>query len=310
MRYRLFGTAGLRVSELFLGAMRFGSVEQARPIVDAYAEAGGNMIDTADAYQTEEIVGEVLADRRDRFVLASKYTLPRDPTDVNAVGNHRKNLRLALDASLRRLRTEYLDVYWVHCWDRHTPIEETVRALDDAVRAGKILYAGISDAPAWIVSQANTLANFRGWTSFAGLQVPYSLLQRDIERELLPMAEAFGMSVAAWGPLAHGKLARPVEAAADDRERAVLAAVKEVAVELGVTAAQVALAWTRVRSQAVLPLVGASSVEQLADNLAALEVELPPEAVARLEAATAFEIGFPTDFVPPDLFHPSHVIGR
>lgn len=310
MRYRLFGTTGLRVSELMLGAMRFGSVEQARPIIDAYAEAGGNVIDTADAYQTEEIVGEVLADRRDRFVLGSKYTLPRDPTDVNAAGNHRKNLRLALDASLRKLRTDYLDIYWVHCWDRHTPIEETLRALDDAVRAGKILYAGISDAPAWIVSQANTIADFRGWTSFAGLQVPYSLLQRDIERELLPMAEAFGLSVAAWAPLAHGKLARPVSDAADDRERAVLTVVREVADHLGVTAAQVALAWTLVRSQTVLPLAGASSVEQLRDNLAALEVELPAEAVSRLEAATGFQVGFPTDFIPADLFSPQHVVGR
>src|SRR5687768_6765611 len=138
MRYRLFGPTGLRVSELVLGAMRFGSVDQARPIIDAYAEAGGNFIDTADAYQTEQIVGTVLAERRDRFVVASKYTLPRDHTDVNAAGNHRKNLRLALEASLRRLGTEYLDVYWVHCWDPHTPIEETLRALDDAVRAGKI----------------------------------------------------------------------------------------------------------------------------------------------------------------------------
>ncbi|GAA1564171.1 aldo/keto reductase [Kribbella sancticallisti] len=310
MRYRLFGPTGLRVSEVLLGAMRFGSVEQARPIINAYADAGGNVIDTADAYGTEEIVGEVLGNRRDRFVVASKYTLPRDRSDVNAAGNHRKNLRLALDASLRRLRTDYLDVYWVHCWDRHTPIEETLRALDDAVRAGKILYAGVSDAPAWIVSQGNTLAHFRDWTSFAGLQVPYSLLRRDIERELLPMAEAFGMSVAAWAPLAHGKLARPVEAAENDREHAVLSAVREVAGEMGVTPAQVALAWTRVRSRAVLPLVGASSVEQLADNLAALEVELPPEAVGRLESATGFEVGFPTDFVPADLYHPLSVIGR
>lgn len=198
----------------------------------------------------------------------------------------------------------------MHCWDRHTPIEETLRALDDAVRAGKILYAGISDAPAWVVSQANTLAHFRDWTPFAGLQVPYSLLQRDIERELLPMAEAFGMSVTAWAPLAHGKLARPVEAAADDRERAVLAAVRDVAGELGVTPPQVALAWTRVRSRTVLPLVGASSVEQMADNLAALEVELPVEAVARLEAATGFQVGFPTDFIPVELSHPGQLIGR
>lgn len=310
MRYRLFGPTGLRVSELILGAMRFGSVEQARPIIDAFAEAGGNFIDTADAYRTEEIVGTVLADRRDRFVVASKYTLSRDQTDVNAAGNHRKNLRLALEASLRRLGTEYLDVYWVHCWDPHTPIDETLRTLDDAVQAGKILYAGISDAPAWIVAQANTLAQFRAWTPFAGLQVPYNLLQRDIERELLPMAEAHGMSVAAWAPLAHGMLARPLEAAQDDRARAVLSAVREVAGELAVTPAQVSIAWTRVRSRTVLPLVGASSVQQLADNLAALEVELPVEAVARLESATGFQVGFPTDFIPADLSHPGQLSGR
>jgi aryl-alcohol dehydrogenase-like predicted oxidoreductase len=310
MRYRLFGPTGLRVSELFLGAMRFGSVEHARPIIDAYAEAGGNVIDTADAYRTEEIVGTVLGDRRDRFVVASKYTLTRDRTDVNAAGNHRKNLRLALESSLRRLRTDYLDIYWAHVWDAHTPIEETLRALDDAVRAGKILYAGISDAPAWVVAQANTLAQFRGWTPFAGLQVPYSLLQRDIERELLPMAEAFGMSVAGWAPLAHGMLTRPVEAARDERERAVLGAVQDVARELAVTPAQVAIAWTRMRSRTVLPLVGASSVGQLADNLAALEVELPVEAVARLESATGFHVGFPADFVPAELSHPGQLAGR
>jgi len=306
MRYRLFGRTGLRVSELFLGAMRFGSVEQARPIIDLYAEAGGNMIDTADAYgDSEDIVGDVLAGRRDRFVLASKYTLPRDSSDLNTGGNHRKNLRLALESSLRRLGTDYLDVYWVHCWDRHTPIEETVRALDDAVRAGKILYAGISDAPAWIVSRANTLAEWRDWTPFAGLQVPYNLLQRDIERELLPMAEAFGMTVAAWAPLAHGKLARP-----DSDDHPVLAVVREVAKELSVTPAQVALAWTRAHSRAIHPLVGASSTEQLADNLAAIDLVLPAESVQRLESATAFQLGFPGDFIPPDLFAPDLVDGR
>jgi aryl-alcohol dehydrogenase-like predicted oxidoreductase len=311
MRYRLFGPTGLRVSELFLGAMRFHSVEQARPIVDRYAEAGGNMIDTADAYgASEDILGEILTGRRDRFVLASKYTLPRDKTDINATGNHRKNLRLALESSLRRLRTDYLDVYWVHYWERHTPIEETLRALDDAVRAGKILYAGISDAPAWLVARGNTLAEWRDWSGFAGLQVPYSLLQRDIERELLPMAEAFGMTVAAWAPLAHGKLTRPVDAAADERERAVLTAVHAVAGELGVTPAQVALAWTRVHSRAVHPLAGASSPEQLADNLAAIELTLPDDAVRRLDAATGFTPGFPHDFITPELLDPDRIQGR
>lgn len=311
MRYRLFGPTGLRVSELLLGAMRFDD-SNARPLVDLYAESGGNFIDTADAYgPSEDLLGKVLAGRRDRFVLASKYTLSRDRSDLNAAGNHRKNLRLALESSLRRLKTDYLDVYWAHVWDRHTPIEETLRALDDAVRAGKILYAGISDAPAWVVSRANTLAELRDWTPFAGLQVPYNLLRRDIERELLPMAEAFGMSVAAWAPLGHGKLARAADVDADDdRERAVLAVVREVAKEVEATPAQVALAWTRARSRAVLPLVGASSVAQLKDNLAALQLSLPADAVGRLESATGFEIGFPADFVPENLFGPDTLDGR
>ena len=206
MRYGLFGRTGLRVSELFLGAMTFGEQggvgappEECRRIVDAYAEAGGNVIDTAINYRggaSEEILGELLTGRRDRFVLATKYTVSRDRDDPNGAGNHRKNLRLSLDTSLRRLRTDYLDIYWVHMWDRQTPVEETLRALDDEVRAGRILYVGISDTPAWVVARADTLARCRGWTAFAGLQVPYSLLQRDIERELLPMAEGLGLTVA------------------------------------------------------------------------------------------------------------------
>ena len=216
MKYRRFGNTGLRVSELFLGAMTFGEqggvgapLEECRRIVDAYCEVGGNVVDTAINYRggaSEEILGELLVGRRDRFVLATKYTVSRDRDDPNGAGNHRKNLRLSLDTSLRRLRTDYLDIYWVHMWDRHTPIEETMRALDDEVRAGRVLYIGVSDTPAWIVSQANTLADWRDWTAFAGLQVPYSLLQRDIERELLPMAESFGMTVAVWSPLAGGIL--------------------------------------------------------------------------------------------------------
>ena len=202
MQYRRFGNTGLRVSELFLGAMTFGEqgdvgapLAECRRIIDAYSEAGGNVVDTAINYRggaSEEILGELLVGRRDRFVVATKYTVSRDRDDANAAGNHRKNLRLSLDTSLQRLRTDYLDIYWVHMWDRDTPIEETMRALDDEVRAGRILYVGVSDTPAWIVSQANTLADWRNWTAFAGLQVPYSLLQRDIERDLLPMAESFG----------------------------------------------------------------------------------------------------------------------
>jgi aryl-alcohol dehydrogenase-like predicted oxidoreductase len=303
MKYRLFGQTGLRVSELLLGTMTLSDPVESRRIVDAYADAGGNVLDTASAYGAgEELLGSIV-DRRDRFVIGTKYTLSRDAADPNASGNHRKNLTASLDRSLRRLRTDYVDVYWVHIWDRHTPVEETMRALDDAVRAGKILYTGISDAPAWVVARANTLAQWRDWTPFAGLQVPYNLLDRDVERELLPMAEALGLSVTAWAPLAAGKLSgssnprRTDPTALTERERAAARAVREVADELGARPAQVALAWTRAKHRAVLPLVGVSSVEQLAENLGALDLTLPEDAVRRLEAAVEFRLGFPGDFI-------------
>ena len=320
MRYRLLGQTGLRVSELFLGAMSFGEHEgggappdECRRMLDLYADAGGNVVDTANVYrggQSESILGELLEGRRDRFVVATKYTLSRDGSDPNAAGNHRKSLTLSLEKSMQRLRTDYIDLYWVHLWDHHTPVEETMRALDDAVRAGKILYVGISDAPAWVVSRANTLAEWRGWTPFAGLQVPYNLLNRDIERELLPMAKTFGMTVATWSPLAHGvlsgKFTRPGAPQADARlaseslgvrECGAARAVQEVADEVGASPAQVAIAWTRARSRAVHPILGASTAEQLEDNLGALDVTLPQDALRRLEAAVEFTVGFPGDFI-------------
>ena len=320
LRYRLLGQTGLRVSELFLGAMTFGdpgtvgaSPEECGLMLDAYADAGGNVVDTASNYRggaSETIVGELLEGRRDRFVVSTKYTASRDPSDPNAAGNHRKNLRLSLEASLRRLRTDYIDLYFVHLWDSHTPIEETVRALDDVIRAGKVLYIGISDAPAWVVARANTLAELQGRTAFAALQVPYSLLQRDTERELLPMAESFGMSVAAWSPLGggvlSGKFTRPegVEAGTrvaaesiSDRDLAVARVVQEVANEIGATASQVAIAWTTLRSKAVHPIIGARRLDQLIDNLGAVDCTLAPDLVARLEHATGFTPGFPTDFI-------------
>ena len=320
MRYQLFGRTGLRVSRLFLGAMTFGEqggvgapIDECRRMLDAYSDAGGNVIDTAINYRggaSETILGELLEGRRDRYVLATKYSVSRDRSDPNAAGNHRKNLVASLETSLRRLRTDYIDVYWVHIWDEHTPIDETIRALDDVVRSGKVLYVGISDTPAWVVARANTLAELRGWSSFAGLQVPYSLLKRDIERELLPMATSFGMSVAAWSPLGGGVLSgkftsgRPVEAgtriAADslsDHDRAVAQAVQEVADDLGVSASQVAIAWTMARSRIVHPIVGARRLDQLVDNLAAADVTLPAEAVVRLDEVSGFTVGFPTDFI-------------
>ncbi|MFC0566027.1 aldo/keto reductase [Plantactinospora siamensis] len=320
MRYRTFGHSGLRVSELILGAMTFGEqggvgapLPECERILDAYAEAGGNAIDTAINYRggaSEEILGELLRSRRERFVLGSKYTVSRDGGDPNAAGNHRKNLRASLDTSLRRLGTDYLDIYWVHIWDRSTPIDETMRALDDAVRAGKVLYVGISDAPAWIVARANTLAEWHGWSPFIGLQVPYSVLHRDIERELLPMAEALSLGVAAWSPLAGGVLSGKYTRAAgpqganrldadslSERDHAAARAVQDVADELGATPSQVALAWTMARSPAVHPIVGARHLDQLRDNLGAADLTLPAAAVDRLDAAAGFAPGFPTDFI-------------
>jgi aryl-alcohol dehydrogenase-like predicted oxidoreductase len=319
MRYRLFGASGLRVSELFLGAMTFGEQggvgappQECARILDAYADAGGNVIDTAINYRggaSEEILGELLTGRRDQFVLSTKYTVSRNRDDPNAAGNHRKNLRLSLETSLRRLRTSYIDIYWVHMWDRHTPAEETMRALDDEVRAGKILYVGISDTPAWVIARASTLAEWHGWTAFTGLQAPYSLLRRDIERELLPMAEALGMTVAAWSPLADGILSgkftrqaaepgtRIDPAAISEQQRAVAATVAEIAGDLGVTPAQVAIAWTRTRSPAVHPIIGARRLDQLLDNLGAAELELPAEVLTRLDAATGIDLGFPATFI-------------
>jgi len=320
MRYRRFGPSGLRVSELVLGAMTFGEqggvgapIEECQRILDAYAEAGGNTIDTAINYRggaSEEILGRLLAGRRESFVLGTKYTVSRDPADPNAAGNARKNLRASLETSLRRLNTDYIDVYWVHMWDRATPIEETMRALDDAVRAGKILYVGISDAPAWVVARANTLADWRGWSPFVGIQVPYSLLQRDIERELLPMAETLGLGVTVWSPLAggvlSGKYRRTEDAASatrldpaslDQRAHTVAQAVVDVAEARGVAPSQVAIAWTMARSPSIHPILGARRADQLRDNLGALDVALSPEECARLEAASDFELGFPSDFI-------------
>jgi aryl-alcohol dehydrogenase-like predicted oxidoreductase len=321
MRYRTLGASGLRVSEFFLGTMTFGenwgwgaSTEECRRIFDAYAEAGGNVIDTANRYTegaSEQILGELLGADRDRFVVATKYTVSTRPDDPNAAGNHRKSLRGSLEQSLTRLRTDYIDLLWVHIWDPLTPVEETMRALDDVVRSGKVLYVGISDTPAWVVSRAQTLAALRGWSPFVGLQLPYSLLQRDSERELLPMAGELGLSVTAWSPLAGGRLAgtytragqdgptRVDRSEVTDREVAIAREVDAVADELGVTSAQVALAWIMARPAPapIHPIIGARRLEQLADNLAAAELRLPAQAVARLDGASAIDLGFPHDFL-------------
>ena len=216
MRYKLLGKSGLRVSELCLGTMTFGEDwgwgsprDESRKVYDAFLEAGGNFIDTANVYTngtSERFLGEFMSGHRDRVVLATKYSNAAPGNDPNAAGNHRKSMMQSVEASLKRLKTDYIDLYWLHIWDQITPIEEVMRAFDDLVRQGKILYAGVSDMPAWVVAKANTLAELRGWTPFVGLQIEYSLIERTPERELLPMAADLGLGVTAWSPLAGGML--------------------------------------------------------------------------------------------------------
>ncbi|MDO0931044.1 aldo/keto reductase [Streptomyces sp. DG2A-72] len=318
MRYTLFGRTGLRVSELSLGAMTIGDdwgwgagQEVSARILDAYADAGGNFVDTANNYtdgSSERILGELLEGRRDEFVLASKYTCGIRKGDVNAAGNHRKNLVQSVEASLRRLRTDRLDVLWVHARDNFTPVDEVMRALDDLVRTGKVLYIGVSDWPAWEIAQANTLAELRGWTSFAGSQLRYNLLDRTPERELLPQARAFDLAVLAWAPLAAGQLTgkyrrgEPGRLSAqedrpDPQEEDVITAVVEVAEQGGWSPAQVALAWLLGRPGTVVPIIAATKESQLADNLGSVGVRLDADAVARLDEVSAVPLGFPHDFV-------------
>ncbi|MBO0807789.1 MAG: aldo/keto reductase [Actinobacteria bacterium] len=319
MEHVTFGRSGLRMPRAILGTMTFGEqggvgapIQDCRAILDAYLDVGGTAVDTASNYRggaSEEFLGELLASRRGEVILASKYTVTRNPADPNAAGNSRRNLRASLEQSLARLRTDHVDVLWVHMWDRRTPIEETMRALDDAVSAGKVLYVGISDTPAWVIAEANTLADWRGWSPFIGIQVPYSLLARDVERDLLPMAGALGLSAAAWSPLGGGLLTGKYAAgqAASTarlrghtptrREQRVIATVQAVASEAGATPAQVALAWVLSRGTNVHPIIGARTIDQLADNLAALTLTLPDEALTQLNDASAIELGFPHDFI-------------
>ena len=281
MRYRLLGRTGIRVSEVCLGTMVFGdargswgaSREEAAGIVRQYAEAGGNFIDTANRYaggESERIVGDLIRPDRDRWVLATKYGLSSYPDDPNAGGAHRKSLRRAIDASLARLGTDYIDLYWLHIWDAFTPVEEVVSALDDLVHAGKVLAVGISDTPAWMVSRAVTMAEERGLTPFCALQVPYSLVERTVERELLPAARALDLAVIGWAPLGGGLLTgrygsdreRPTdsrlagiggshaERTLSDRNLAIADTLNAVADGRGATASQVAIAWVRAQQAA------------------------------------------------------------
>jgi aryl-alcohol dehydrogenase-like predicted oxidoreductase len=317
VRYKLLGNSGVRISEVALGTMTFGEdwgwgapADVSAWMLDLFADAGGNVIDTADVYTngtSETILGELLQGRRDRFVLATKFTNQTDPADPNSAGNHRKKIVTSIEASLRRLQTDHIDLYWVHARDLLTPVEELMRALDDQVRLGKILYPAVSDWAGWEIAEANTAARLRDWSPFAAVQLRYNLLDRSPERELLPMADAFDLPVFAWGPLAEGRLTgkylsgqtgrvtqvgRPyTQVGSDDIVREVVT----IAQEIGRSPAQVAISWVREQPGPVIPLIAARTEEQFRDNLAAIEVHLSQQHLDRLDAISRPTLGFPAD---------------
>ncbi|CAM4280895.1 aldo/keto reductase [Nocardia ninae] len=328
--YRLLGRSGLRVSPLSLGTMTFGAdwgwgadKDEARKIFDTYLDRGGNFIDTASQYTngtSEQLLGEFTADNRESLVLATKYTMLRRPGDPNSGGNHRKSMFASVEASLRKLNTDYIDLLYLHAWDFMTPVDEILRGMDDLVRSGKVLYVGISDAPAWQVARMQTIADLRGWSPLIALQIEYSLIERTVERDLIPMARELGLGVIPWSPLGSGVLTGKYtredldhrsEGSVEGTRKNVAAAqgalterslsnadvVKDVATELGKTPAQVALAWTLRNPGVTSPIIGARTAAQLEDNLGALDVEFDPAQLARLERASAIELGFPHDML-------------
>jgi len=319
MNYKLLGKSGLRVSELALGTMTFGeewgwgsNKEESKKVFNAFSNAGGNFIDTANRYTegtSEKYVGEFIASDREHFVVATKYTLFMRKDDPNFSGNHRKNMMQSLDASLKRLKTDYIDLYWVHAWDCTTPEEEILRALDDMVRAGKILYIGISDTPAWIVSRMNAIAELRGWTQFVALQIKYSLLERTVERELLPMARKLDLAVTPWAVLGGGILSGKYNEnknesgraqshnSIDENNLSIASEVIKVAKEIGCTPSQVALNWVRQRPGVIIPIIGAKSESQLKDNVDCLKYPLRDEQLNRLNEITKIDLGFPHTFL-------------
>lgn len=323
--YRLLGRSGLRVSPLALGTATFGAEsgwgtppEEARKIFDAYIEHGGNFVDTASAYadgNSERLVGEFIGPKRERLVLATKYSLLRSPGDPNAGGNHRKNLMRSAEASLRLLNTDYIDVFYLHNWDFRTPVDEVMRGLDDLVRQGKVLYVAISNSPAWQIARMQTIADLRGWAPLIALQIEYNLIERTVERDLIPMAGELGLGVIPWSPLAGGVLTgrysrddltsprRPDDGSRknfnitngdlDDRAFAINDVLKQVAHEIDHTPAQVALAWTLHNPAVTAPIIGARTTGHLENNLGALDVDLSDDQLARLDQVSALDPGFP-----------------
>ncbi|GAA5074349.1 aldo/keto reductase [Streptomyces similanensis] len=338
--YRLLGRSGLRVSPLALGTATFGTEwgwgaeqDDARKLYDTYVERGGNFIDTANTYTngtSERMLGEFIRDRRESLVLATKYTTLRRPGDPNSGGAHRKSLSASVEASLRRLNTDYIDLLFLHVWDFTTPVEEILRGMDDLVRQGKILYVAMSNAPAWEISRMQAIADLRGWTPLIALQIEYSLINRAGERDLIPMARAMGLGVTPYSPLGGGVLSgtysrADLNAASADSGQgnrksfnaglgmvtehtlAVADVVGEVAAELGHTPAQVALAWTLRNPGVTAPVVGARTPQQLVGNLGALDVDFTADQLSRLDEASAIDLGYPHDLLASD--HIRTVVG-
>lgn len=328
--YRLLGRSGLRVSPLALGTMTFrvgegaswgSSDEEAHQMVDMYLDRGGNFIDTADFYgqlgQSEVLLGEILKGRRDPVVISTKYSLTTQPGNPNASGNHRKNMVKSVEDSLKRMQTDYIDLLYLHMWDFRTPVDEILRAFDDLVRAGKVLYIGLSDTPAWQASRMQAIAELRGWTQFCALQICYSMVERTVEREMIPMAKEMGMGVSPWAPLGQGvltgkytrddlvpgdmsdissrKAINAVTGKLTERNLDIADVAVEVAKEIGCTPAQLAVAWTLKNPTVCSPVIGVRTPAQLEDNLGALDVEISDEQMARLDEVSAVPPVFPID---------------
>jgi aryl-alcohol dehydrogenase-like predicted oxidoreductase len=326
-QYITLGRSGLRVSPMCLGTMTFGedlgwgsSVEESQQIMNRYRELGGNFIDTANFYtksHSEKIIGDHFGKNssvRDRLVIATKFSGNLYPGDPNGGGSNRKSIVAACENSLRRLQTDYIDLYWLHNWDMHTPIEETMSALDDLVRSGKVRYLGVSDTPAWKVAEANVLSHFRGWTSFIGLQIEYSLLERSVEQELVPMARELGLGITPWSPLKSGALSGKytrknhgamkgdrkafIDSFLNEKTYTVVEQLEVIAKGQDSTPARVALAWLQAKPGVTSTIIGARKLAQLEDNVKALQLKLTPEQIAKLDELTKPTFGFPQSMQP------------
>jgi len=331
--YRFLGRSGARVSPIALGTMTFGrkynwgvDIDDARLIFDTYVDRGGNFIDTANTYSdgaSEVFIGKFANGKRPRLVIASKYSMTTAADDPNAGGNHRKNMMRSVEESLKRLNTDYIDLYYLHGWDDHTSVEEIMRGMDDLVRSGKVTYVALSNTPAWQVARMQTISDLRGWAPLIAFELQYSLVERAAERDMIPMARELGLGVIPWSPLGSGLLTGKYsradlnfDATKDASSRKAVAltigvlterslniadAVREIAKEVGKTPAQVALAWTLLNPAVTAPIIGARTIEQLEDNLGALGVELSDAQEARLDEVSAIELGYPHDLLASSL---------